>query len=388
MERPGLEVRMGGQDPGTGAPDTGSPRARENHPAADQNTRSWPETQDKTIRNNAPPAAWSEGRGRLAAVTGGAGFLGSHLCDALLASGRRVVCLDDLSTGSLNNIAHLQDAPGFRFVWHDVTRPLPDNLMSFDEIYNLACRASPLHYQADRLHTAKVCALGVLHVLERAHCDGARVLQASTSEVYGDPEVHPQHESYCGHVNPIGPRACYDEGKRFGETLCTDFAAQTGVDVRIVRIFNTYGPRMQVEDGRVVSNFAVQALRGEDITVYGDGSQTRSFCYVDDLVRGFLLAMASPHGVAPVNLGNPNEVTVGQLAELIIALTGSKSRVLHKPLPIDDPRRRKPDIGRAQALLDWAPRVDLQEGLRSTIDNFALRLAQVPSRAAAAALHG
>lgn len=388
MEQPGLEVRAGGQGQGAGAPNTGSSLSRGESPAVGRGQRSWAENADKTKRNDAPSSGWSEGRGRLAAVTGGAGFLGSHLCEALLLSGRRVVCLDDLSTGSLTNIAHLQDAPGFRFVWHDVTRPLPENLASFDEIYNLACPASPLHYQADRVHTAKVCALGVLHVLERAHRDGARVLQASTSEVYGDPEVHPQHERYCGHVNPNGPRACYDEGKRFGETLCTDFAAQTGVDVRIVRIFNTYGPRMQVEDGRVVSNFVVQALRGEDITVYGDGSQTRSFCYVDDLVRGFMLAMASPHGTDPVNLGNPNEVTVGELAQLVIAMTGARSRVLHQPLPVDDPRRRKPDISRAQALFDWTPQTELQVGLQRTIQDFALRLAEIPSRAAAAALHG
>jgi UDP-glucuronate decarboxylase len=317
----------------------------------------------------------------VALVAGGAGFLGSHLCEALLASGRQVVCLDNLGTGSIDNVRPLCDEPGFRLVMHDITRPLPEDLPVLDEIYNLACPASPVHYQADRVHTAKVCVLGVLHVLERAYRDGARVLQASTSEVYGDPEVHPQREDYRGHVNPIGPRACYDEGKRFGETLCTDFAAQTGLTVRIARIFNTYGPRMQVDDGRVVSNFIVQALRGEDITVYGDGAQTRSFCYVDDLVRGFQRLMAAAYVPGPVNIGNPTEVTVQDLAQTVIRLTGSASRLLHQPLPVDDPRRRKPDIARAREWLDWEPEVALGEGLNRTIAYFARKLAGASARA-------
>jgi UDP-glucuronate decarboxylase len=264
-----------------------------------------------------------------------------------------VVCLDNFATGSLDNVRGLCDDPAFRLVMHDITRPLPDDLPVLDEIYNLACPASPVHYQAT----------------------GARMLQASTSEVYGDPEVHPQPEDYRGCVNPVGPRACYDEGKRFGETLCTDFAAQTGVTVRIARIFNTYGPRMQFDDGRVVSNFIVQALRGEDITVYGDGRQTRSFCYVDDLVRGFQRLMDAPYAPGPVNIGNPAEVTVSDLAQTIIRLTGSASRLRRRPLPIDDPRRRKPDISRAREWLDWAPEVPLGEGLHRTVQDFALRLA-------------
>jgi UDP-glucuronate decarboxylase len=247
-------------------------------------------------------------------------------------------------------------------------------LPKIDEIYNFACPASPIHYQADRVRTARICALGVLNVLERAARDGARVLQASTSEVYGDPEVHPQPESYRGAVNPIGPRACYDEGKRFAETLCTDYAAQAGLTVKIVRIFNTYGPRMQADDGRVVSNFVVQALRGDDLTIYGDGSQTRSFCYVDDLVDGCLRLIRSPAAVTgPVNIGNPAELTMGELAQLVLDLTGSSSRVVHRPLPVDDPRRRKPDINRARRELGWSPRTPLREGLVRTIESFADR---------------
>jgi len=316
------------------------------------------------------------GRARkVVAVTGGAGFIGSHLCEALLAAGDEVVCIDDFSTGSTANIAQLMGAPGFQLAHHDVTRSLPNNLPKLDEIYNFACPASPVHYQADRVRTARICAFGALNVLDRAARDGARVLQASTSEVYGDPELHPQVESYRGAVNPVGPRACYDEGKRFAETLVTDYGAQAGLTVKIVRIFNTYGPRMQVEDGRVVSNFVVQALSGEPLTIYGDGSQTRSFCYVDDLVDGCRRLMASPHAVAgPVNIGNPAEITVGELAELVLELTGSSSRVVRRALPVDDPRRRRPEISRARHELAWSPRTPLREGLLRTIDCFARRL--------------
>ena len=315
-------------------------------------------------------------RERVVAVTGGAGFIGSHLCEALLKKGLQVVCLDDFSTGAVANIRHLAASPAFSIVPHDIIDPIPDDLPRFDQIYSFACPASPVHYQADRVKTAKTCALGALNVLERAARDGATVLQASTSEIYGDPEVHPQHEDYRGCVNPVGPRSCYDEGKRFAETLCTDFAAQTGLRLKIVRIFNTYGPRMRADDGRVISNFVAQALAGEDLTVYGDGAQTRSFCYVDDLVDGCLRLAASPGTVSgPVNLGNPHEVTVLELAEMVLELTGSRSRIVQRPLPQDDPRRRKPDITRARAALKWRPKVPLRDGLVRTIESFARRAA-------------
>ncbi|ATQ42973.1 NAD-dependent dehydratase [Caulobacter mirabilis] len=308
---------------------------------------------------------------RTVAVTGGAGFIGSHLCDAILESGARVVCIDNFHTGRWENIHHLIDRPGFDVLEHDIAHPLPASLPRFDQIYNFACPASPVHYQSDRVRTALTCAQGAMNVLERAAQDAAAVLHASTSEVYGDPEIHPQSEDYFGNVNPVGPRSCYDEGKRFAETLLTDFAAQADLDVRIIRIFNTYGPRMRPDDGRVVSNFVTQALEGETITVYGDGAQTRSFCFVDDLVRGCLKAMNTPRGLpGPVNLGNPCETTVGELAELIVAMTGSRSEVSYRPLPVDDPRRRRPDIRRARELLGWSPEVPLREGLERTIHYF------------------
>ncbi len=305
------------------------------------------------------------------AVTGGAGFIGSHLCDAILASGARVVCIDNFHTGRWENIQHLLNNSRFEVLEHDVADPLPLSLPSFDQIYNFACPASPVHYQSDRVRTALTCAQGAINVLDRASIDGATVLHASTSEIYGDPEVHPQSEEYFGNVNPVGPRSCYDEGKRFAETLLTDYAAQAGLDVRIIRIFNTYGPRMRPDDGRVVSNFVTQALEGETITVYGDGAQTRSFCFVDDLVRGCLRAMNTTQPLpGPVNLGNPFETTVGELAEMIVAMTGSGSDVSYRPLPIDDPRRRRPDISRAREFLGWSPEIALREGLERTIDYF------------------
>ncbi|MGU3537928.1 UDP-glucuronic acid decarboxylase family protein [Methylobacterium sp. A54F] len=304
-------------------------------------------------------------------VAGGAGFIGSHLVDALLGEGARVVCLDNLLTGRRVNLAHLAREPRFELVEADVTEALPA-LPRFERIFNLACAASPPHYQADPLHTMLTSVVGTNRLLERARADGARFLQASTSEVYGDPEVHPQRESYWGHVNPTGPRACYDEGKRSAEALTFDFERCHGTDVRVARIFNTYGPRMRADDGRVVSNVVCQALAGEDITVYGDGRQTRSFCYVSDLVDGLMRLMrreASPGG--PVNLGNPHEITVCELVEEVIALTGTRSRVVRRPLPVDDPTRRRPDITRAGTLLGWAPQVDLEAGLAATIAWFA-----------------
>lgn len=305
-------------------------------------------------------------------VTGGAGFLGSHLCARLIDEGHRVTCIDNFHTGRPDNVASLARSNRFELVEHDVIDALPDRLPAFDEIYNLACPASPVHYQSDPVRTALICAEGAANVLYRAERDGARIMHASTSEVYGDPEIHPQREDYCGNVNTVGPRSCYDEGKRFAETLITDFARQSGVVVKIVRIFNTYGPRMQPDDGRVVSNFILQALRGEDITIYGEGQQTRSFCYVDDLIEGFVRLMASgPEVDSPVNIGNPAEITVGELARIVIEMTGSPSRIVHRPLPVDDPRRRRPDITRASTLLGWGPRVPLTEGLEKTIRYFA-----------------
>jgi len=305
-------------------------------------------------------------------VTGGAGFVGSHLCDRLIAEGHDVTVLDNLYTGSRDNVAHLEGNPHFRLVHHDVTQPYH---YLVDRIYNLACPASPVHYQRDPIHTMLTSVVGTLHGLRLAQEVGARFFQASTSEVYGDPDVHPQPESYWGHVNPNGPRACYDEGKRAAETLCMDFHRQHNVQVRVARIFNTYGPRMQEGDGRVVSNFIVQALRGEQLTVYGDGSQTRSFCYVDELVDGFVRLMEHPTETGPVNLGNPIEFTMIELAELIGEVLGKPVDLVKKPLPQDDPRQRRPDISRAHATLGFDPKVPLREGLERTIAYFAGRVA-------------
>ncbi len=308
-------------------------------------------------------------------VTGGAGFIGSHLCDRLIQEGHNVICTDNLYTGQWANIRPLQHHPHFQFIKHDIRQAL-DPGQAVDQIYNLACPASPRHYQRDPMGTLLTCVVGMKNVLELAKRNGASVLQASTSEVYGDPEQHPQTEDYVGHVNPIGPRACYDEGKRAAETLCFDYHRVYGEPVKVARIFNTYGPRMLVDDGRVVSNFIVQALRNEQLTVYGDGRQTRSFCYVDDLVEGLIRLMAGPSTFSgPCNLGNPTELTVGEIANLIVRLTGSTSRVVHTPLPQDDPRRRRPAVERAAEILGWRPRVRLEEGLKYTIAYFALALA-------------
>jgi UDP-glucuronate decarboxylase len=301
-------------------------------------------------------------------VTGGAGFLGSHLCDRLLQQGHAVLCVDSFVTGHSRNIAHLRGNPNFKVVRHDVVEPLAAEV---DEIYNLACPASPPDYQSDPVQTMKTSVLGALNLLELARERGVRIFQASTSEVYGDPNVHPQPESYWGNVNPFGPRSCYDEGKRCAETLFFDFHHQHGVEIKIARIFNTYGPRMRPDDGRVVSNFIVQALENKDITIYGDGSQTRSFCFVDDLIDGFLRLMASPPSfTGPVNLGNPGEFTIRELAEQVIDLTGSSSRIVHHPLPVDDPRQRRPDISLASRELDWQPKVPLTDGLMRSIRYF------------------
>ncbi|GJE41162.1 UDP-glucuronic acid decarboxylase family protein [Methylobacterium soli] len=310
-------------------------------------------------------------RGLNILVAGGAGFIGSHLIDALLADGARVTCLDNLMTGRQANLDHLRRVSHFTFLEADLVDPLP-RLPRFDRIFNLACAASPPHYQANPVHTMMTSVLGTNRLLERARADGARFLQASTSEVYGDPDVHPQQESYWGNVNPTGPRACYDEGKRAAESLVFDFERGHGTDVRVARIFNTYGPRMRADDGRVVSNVICQALAGADITIYGDGRQTRSFCYVSDLVAGLMRLMARdtlPGG--PVNLGNPSELTIADLVTRVIHLTGTTSRVVKRPLPVDDPRRRKPDITRARDLLGWSPAVALGEGLEATIAWFA-----------------
>jgi len=307
-------------------------------------------------------------------VTGGGGFIGSHLCERLLAEGHEVLAVDSFFTGRRDNIVHLLDNPRFDVMRHDITQPL---YVEADEIYNLACPASPVHYQFDPIHTLKTSVLGSINMLGLARRLKAPVLQASTSEVYGDPHVHPQQESYWGNVNTIGPRSCYDEGKRSAETLFFDYHRQHGLAIKVVRIFNTYGPRMHPGDGRVVSNFIVQALKGEDITIYGDGGQTRSFCYVDDLVDGIVRMMQTGSDVTgPVNLGNPHEFTVRQLAERVLAMTGSKSRLVSLPLPVDDPKQRQPDIDRAAELLGWKPAVELEQGLEKTIAYFDSLLAK------------
>ncbi|MCH8614665.1 SDR family oxidoreductase [Sphingomonas sp. SM33] len=301
-------------------------------------------------------------------VTGGAGFLGSHLIDRLLEAGHDVLCVDNLFTGTKENIAHLHSNPRFEFMRHDVTFPL---FVEVDEIYNLACPASPIHYQHDPVQTTKTSVHGAINMLGLAKRLNCKILQASTSEVYGDPSVHPQTEDYWGHVNPIGPRSCYDEGKRCAETLFFDYHRQNSVPIKVARIFNTYGPRMHPADGRVVSNFIMQALRGEPITIYGEGSQTRSFCYVDDLIRGLMALMDSgPEVTGPTNIGNPVEFTVRELAEKVIELTGSSSTLVKEPLPQDDPQQRQPDISKAKRELGWEPSVPLEQGLVKTIDYF------------------
>ena len=305
-------------------------------------------------------------------VTGGAGFIGSHLCERLLNEGNDVICLDNFFTGSKDNIRHLLSNDHFELVRHDVTK---EYFAEVDQIYNLACPASPPHYQYNAIKTIKTSVLGVMHMLGLAKRCNAIILQASTSEVYGDPKVHPQTEDYWGNVNPIGIRSCYDEGKRCAETLMMDYHRQNNVDTRIVRIFNTYGPNMAVNDGRVVSNFIIQALQNKDITIYGDGSQTRSFCYVSDLVEGMVRMMNNQNGfIGPVNLGNPSERTILDFAKYIIELTNSNSNIVFKPLPMDDPTQRKPDISLAKRELDWAPEVDIKEGLQKTIEYFAHKI--------------
>jgi len=307
-------------------------------------------------------------RNKTILVTGGAGFVGSHLCERLVEQGHFVLCVDSFRTGSKDNIRHLLDLPEFELMRHDVINPL---YVEVDEIYNLACPASPVHYQYDPIQTTKTSFMGALNMLGLAKRVGARILQASTSEIYGDPNVSPQTEDYWGNVNTLGLRSCYDEGKRVAETLFSDYRRKHHVHTKIVRIFNTYGPRMRPNDGRVVSNFIVQALLGHDITIFGDGEQTRSFCYVDDLVEGLIRMMATKEAVGgPVNLGNPGEFTMKQLADLVIRLTGSTSKLVYQPLPEDDPRQRRPDIAKAKALLDWEPTVALEEGLGRTIGYF------------------
>ena len=313
----------------------------------------------------------------VAMVTGGAGFLGSHVCDRLIAEGAYVVCVDNLMTGRRANIAHLRSSPRFALIQADITTALPQ--INVNEIWNLACPASPPQYQMDPVHTMLTNVMGMKNCLELARKSGARVFQASTSEIYGDPEIHPQVETYRGQVNPIGPRACYDEGKRAAETLCFDYRRTYGIDIRVARIFNTYGPRMDPGDGRVVSNFIVQALRGEPLALYGDGSQTRSFCFVDDLVNGFFDLMRAPvAATGPVNLGNPGEFTMRELADIVLAMTGSSSVITTVPLPIDDPKHRRPDIGVADALFGWKPATPLKEGLCATIAYFRNELWLTP----------
>jgi UDP-glucuronate decarboxylase len=304
-------------------------------------------------------------------VTGGAGFIGSHLCDRLLSEGNEVLCLDNFFTGRRENIFHLLDNPRFELLRHDVTEPI---LLEVDQIYNLACPASPVHYQYNPVKTVKTSVMGAINMLGLAKRVRARILQASTSEVYGDPLIHPQTEDYWGNVNPIGLRSCYDEGKRLAETLMTDYHRQNKVDIRIARIFNTYGPRMLEDDGRVVSNFIVQALRGQPLTLYGEGQQTRSFCYVEDLLEGLIRLMNADGIYDPVNLGNPGEFTIKQLAEEVIKACESQSGLTYLPLPADDPRQRKPDISRAQTLLGWNPTIPLREGLKKTVEDFKARV--------------
>jgi UDP-glucuronate decarboxylase len=307
-------------------------------------------------------------------VTGGAGFLGSHLCEQLLARGYQVLCVDNFYTGARRNIEHLLDHRHFELLRHDITHPLH---VEVDEIYNLACPASPIHYQRDPVQTTKTSVLGAINMLGLAKRLKAKIFQASTSEVYGDPSVHPQDEEYWGNVNPIGVRSCYDEGKRCAETLFFDYRRQHGIDIKVARIFNTYGPRTHPNDGRVVSSFIVQALLGRDLTIFGEGTQTRSFCYVDDLVEGFQRLMASsPEVTGPINLGNPGEFTIAELAHKVIDLTGSRSKVVRRPLPPDDPKQRRPDISKAMALLDWTPQISLDVGLKRTIPYFEALLAQ------------
>ncbi len=300
-------------------------------------------------------------------VTGGAGFIGSHLTDRLLEAGHSVICVDNFFTGKRENIQHLEGHERFEVIEHDIVEPLE---VEVDQIYNLACPASPIHYQFNPIKTVKTSTIGMINMLGLAKRTGARILQASTSEVYGDPEVHPQVESYRGNVNTVGIRSCYDEGKRVAETLCMDYHREHGLEVRIVRIFNTYGPRMHPQDGRVVSNFIVQALANDPITMYGEGQQTRSFCYVDDLVEGIIRMMEQDETTGPINLGNPNEMTIKQLSDKIVAMTGSTSEIIQKPMPEDDPSRRKPDITLAQTTLQWEPKVPLEEGLQKTIEYF------------------
>jgi len=301
-------------------------------------------------------------------VTGGAGFLGSHLCDRLISDGHEVICLDNFYTGSKDNIAHLLDNNSFELIRHDVVDPFK---VEVDQIYNLACPASPIHYQHNPIKTVKTSVMGAINALGLAKRIGARILQASTSEVYGDPEVHPQKEEYRGNVNPIGPRACYDEGKRCAETLFFDYHRQNNVDIRVIRIFNTYGPRMALDDGRVISNFIVQALRGDDITVYGSGKQTRSFCYVSDLIEAMVSMMNQREDIGPINTGNSGEFSINELAEIVIKLTQSKSKIIFNEFPVDDPLQRQPDSSRAKKILTWEPKIKLEEGLQKTIEYFS-----------------
>lgn len=306
-------------------------------------------------------------------ISGGTGFLGSHLCDRLISLGQDILCVDNFFTSTRRNVSHLMGHSNFELMRHDITFPL---YVEVDQIYNLACPASPIHYQFDPVQTTKTCVHGAINMLGLAKRTRARILQASTSEVYGDPEVHPQREDYWGHVNPIGIRSCYDEGKRCAETLFFDYHRQYKMDIKVIRIFNTYGPRMHPNDGRVVSNFIVQALRGEDITVYGDGLQSRSFCYVDDMIESFVKMMESPEGfTGPVNLGNPGEYTMIELAEKVLEFTGGRSKIIFKPLPLDDPRQRQPDISLARTQLGWEPKITLEDGLKETIAYFRKFLA-------------
>jgi UDP-glucuronate decarboxylase len=318
-------------------------------------------------------------------VTGGAGFLGSHLCERLLWEGHVVTCLDNFSTGDRANLSGFERIGQFDILAHDICDPIPDRLAAFDEIYHLACPASPVRYQADPLATMRACADGTRHVLERALRDGARLFHASTSEIYGDPTVHPQTEAYTGNVETIGPRACYDEGKRYAETLLHVFVERFGVEARIARLFNSYGPRMRFDDGRLISNIMAQVVLGEDLTVYGDGTHTRSLCYVDDTIEGIVrLCRSNVPPAMPVNIGNPVEMRVIDIATAVLAVTGGRSRICHRPLPVHDPARRRPDIARAQLLLGWSPQVSLEEGLARTLEDFRRRLNLTPRLEAAA----